>query len=123
MDLLTDVNNTIVDNEILNFLILSEKLSESWLEVNKCRVFTESIVDYEELLIPSMGLINDAKCMLESLVAWKLGMTLYGKWNILQCIRMAGLEHINPMIGELEFWLDWVDKYGDTNDLIQCVAF
>lgn len=67
-----------------------------------------------------MGLINDAKCMLESLVVWKLGMTLYGKFNIIKCLREAALENINPAIEELEYLLD---QEVSSNDFIQCVKF
>lgn len=121
MELLTFVNNEIVDDSI-DALNLIQKLNESWLEVNKCRLYTESIQHIEEVLIPSMGLINDAKCMLESLVAWKLGLTLYGKSNILKCIKQAASEMINPTLSELEDWFDYLNK-NNHNNFIRSISF
>ncbi len=105
MDLLTYVNNEIVDQTI-DALDLAEKLSDGWLEVNRCRLYTKDIPYYDELLIPSMGLINDAKLMLESLIEWKLGMTIHAKHNILRCIKEAALECINLSLNELESCLN-----------------
>ena len=84
---------------------LSSMLAESWLEVNKCRLYTESMLMFEELLVPSLGLINDAKCMLESSIAWHLGLTANGYLNIVNCINLAICEGIRPCLEELETWL------------------
>jgi hypothetical protein len=111
MELLTHVNNEIVDQPI-NAMELTQELSAGWLEVNKCRLYTEDILFYEELLIPAMGLINDAKVMLESLIHWKLGMTLQAKYNILRSLKEAALEGINPSLAELEFCLDVARSQG-----------
>jgi hypothetical protein len=105
MDLLTYVNNEIVDRSI-DALDLIEKLGDGWREVNRCRLYTQDQLFYEELLVPSMGLINDAKTMLESLIAWKLGMTIHAKHSILTCIKGAALDGINPSLAELESCLD-----------------
>jgi hypothetical protein len=82
---------------------LIQKLEESWNEVNLCRVYTEKILFIEELLIPAMGEINDAKSMMESLIAWKLGMTRPAYFSIMGCLTNA-LEGIQPCIGELSSW-------------------
>lgn len=80
------------------------KLAESWKNVNQCRIYTEKILFLEETLIPSMGLIYDAKAMFDSMVAWKLGMTKYGHISILTAIREA--EHgVRFCIEELENWI------------------
>jgi hypothetical protein len=105
MELLTDVNNEIVDQPI-DALKLIDKLSDGWLEVNRCRLYTENSVFYESMLLPSMGLINDAKIMLESLMHWKLGMTIHAKHNILKSIKEAALDGINPSLAELEACLN-----------------
>lgn len=118
------MNNSIVDDEIIDSMKLTDKLDESWLQVNTCRVYTGHIVDMEEFLIPSMGLINDAKCMFESLIAWRLGMTMYGKYNIVQCLRQAALDYINPAIEELENLLCALRDAGEDEDcFVQCVSF
>jgi hypothetical protein len=82
---------------------LIQKIEESWNEVNLCRVHTEKIPFIEELLIPVMGEINDAKSMMESLVAWKLGMTRQAYFSIMGCLSDA-LEDLRSCIGELSSW-------------------
>jgi hypothetical protein len=62
---------------------LIQRLEKSWNEVNLCRVHTEKILFIEELLIPVLGEINDAKTMMDSLIAWKLGMTRPAYFNIM----------------------------------------
>jgi len=85
---------------------LQEKLADSWLAVNQCRIYTESNVCLEELLIPAMGLINDAKCMVESCVAWQIGLTQAACRNIVHAILLADEEGLRPALEELESWLN-----------------
>ena len=66
---------------------ISKSLATAWFQVNCCRLYTESDVNYEELNVEAMGLINDAKCMMDSLISWQKGMTLHGKLYITQSIR------------------------------------
>jgi hypothetical protein len=88
---------------IYNALLTSTELSEGWLEVNKCRTYTENIVAFEEYLQPAMGLINDAKLMVDHLAAEKLGLTRHGRISILQSLNEAwGL--IKSVVSELEYW-------------------
>lgn len=101
LELLVFVNNEIVDQAI-DSLDIIEKLAAVWNEINNCRIYTEEIVDFEDLLIPAMGLVNDARLMIESLIYWKLGMTLYGKVSILTSIRGAISEGIQPVVSRLE---------------------
>lgn len=84
-------------------LRMSSDLSECWLEVNKCRVYTEKILEFEEYLQPAMGLTYDAKCMVEHLAAQELGLTKQGRISILQTMQEAG-ELIQIVLRELEFW-------------------
>jgi hypothetical protein len=79
------------------------KIEESWNEVNLCRLHTEQILFIEEALIPTLGEINDAKSMMESLVAWKLGMTRQAYFSIMSCLTNA-LAGIRPCIEELSNW-------------------
>jgi hypothetical protein len=85
---------------------LSAKLADSWLEVNRCRLYTEPFALFEEWLVPSLGLINDAKCMIESCVAWKLGVTRSAYLQILNCINLAIIDGIRPCLEELESWMN-----------------
>jgi hypothetical protein len=82
---------------------LAQKIEQSWNEVNLCRVHTEEILFIEEILIPVMGEINDAKSMMESLVAWKTGMTRQAYFSIMGCLSNA-LAGIRPCIEELSSW-------------------
>jgi hypothetical protein len=84
---------------------LSSKLADGWLEVNRCRQYTEPFALFEEWLVPSLGLINDAKCMVESCVAWGLGVTRSAYLEILNCINLAIIEGIRPCLEELESWM------------------
>lgn len=80
-------------------------LGESWHSVNKCRVYTEQFGYLDEILIPAMAALNDAKCMAESLMAWGYGLTVYGRINIANSLNDAVYGGIKPCIVELEGWL------------------
>jgi hypothetical protein len=86
-------------------LPIQEDLADSWYYCNVCRVFTETDVHFEELLQPAMGLIVDAKEMVDSLVAWGKGVTRAGQANILRCINEAG-DEIFTAIERLESMLN-----------------
>ena len=83
---------------------ISNSLAAAWFQVNCCRLYTQSEVNLEELNIEAMGLINDAKCMIDSLIAWHKGMTPHGKLYISHSIRFAGA-NLNLVLTELESWL------------------
>ncbi len=80
---------------------ISESLATAWFQVNCCRLYTESDVNFEELNVEAMGLINDAKSMMDSLISWEKGMTLHGKFYITQSIRQAA-GNLNLVLTELE---------------------
>lgn len=84
-------------------LLTASKLSECWLEVNKCRLYTEQVLEFEEHLQPAMGLINDAQCMIEHLAAKELGLTKQGRISILRSLSEAH-ELILMVLRELELW-------------------
>jgi hypothetical protein len=83
---------------------ISNSLAAAWFQVNCCRLYTQSEVNFEELNVEAMGLINDAKCMIDSLIAWHKGMTPHGKLYISHNIRFAGA-NLNLVLTELESWL------------------
>ncbi|MCG6946792.1 MAG: hypothetical protein LJE87_15780, partial [Deltaproteobacteria bacterium] len=78
-----------IENGSIRGVRTSERLAEAWYKVNCCRLHTESDVNLEELTLEAMGLINDAKCMMDSLMSWRKGMTLHGMINITNNIRAA----------------------------------
>jgi len=80
---------------------ISKSLTTAWFQVNCCRLYTESDVNYEELNVEAMGLISDAKSMRDSLISWKKGMTPHGKFHITQSIREAA-GNLNLVLTELE---------------------
>jgi len=84
-------------------------LAEAWHEINKCRIYTEKIVDFEEKLQPAMGYVNDARCMVETVAATQCGMTESAYNSILGCLwEAAALVHC--VLEELESWLHLEDQ-------------
>ena len=82
-------------------LEISEDLGKAWFEVNSCRLYTQEDVSLEELNLDAMGLINDAKCMMDSLVSWKKGLTTHGKLFISQSI-VSAAGYLRMALDELE---------------------
>lgn len=93
-----------VETGAMRGIVISERLAEAWYKVNCCRLYTESDVNLDELNLEAMGLINDAKCMIESLVSWQKGMTLHGKVYTTSSICSA-LCNLRFVVCELEHWL------------------
>ncbi|MDH3558416.1 MAG: hypothetical protein OES18_21445 [Deltaproteobacteria bacterium] len=86
-------------------MAISDRLAEAWYKVNCCRLYTESDVNLDEFNVEAMGLINDAKCMVDSLVSWGKGMTSQGKISITSCISNAS-RNLTFVLCELEDWLN-----------------
>jgi len=82
----------------------SERLADAWYKVNCCRLHTEPDVNLEELNLAAMGLINDTKCMIDSLMGWGKGMTLHGKIYMTDNIRAAS-DNLRLVLCKLEDWL------------------
>lgn len=80
---------------------ISDGLATAWFQVNCCRLYTQSDVNFEELNVEAMGLINDAKCMIDSLMNWHKGMTPHAKLYITHSIRSAGA-NLNLVLTDLE---------------------
>lgn len=93
-----------VESGVLDGLFTSNDLAEGWFEVNCCRLYTEKAIIIEEYLQPAMGLIHDAKCMIDSLVAYGDGMTFHGKMNIISCLQDAE-DGIRGVLEEMESWI------------------
>jgi len=93
-----------IESGAVRGMVISEKLAEAWFKVNCCRLHTQEDVNLEDLNLEAMGLINDAKCMMESLIEWKKGMTLHGKLCIINSISSAAA-NLFSVLCELEEWL------------------
>ena len=85
-------------------LEISKSLGVAWFQVNCCRTYTQLDVNLEELNVEAMGLINDAKRMMDSLISWQKGMTPHGKLYIAKNIESAGA-NLSLVLTELESWL------------------
>ena len=94
-----------IENGSIRGMATSERLAEAWYKVNCCRLYTESDVNLEELNLEAMGLINDAKCMMDSLVGWGKGMTFHGRLAITSSIHSAA-QNLLLALCELEDWLN-----------------
>ncbi len=73
--------------------------------MNCCRLYTESDVNLEDLNLIAMGLINDAKCMMDSLIGWGRDITLHGKQTITSSIYSASHSLLLALC-ELKDWLN-----------------
>ncbi|MEJ5364578.1 MAG: hypothetical protein WHS86_05735 [Desulfosoma sp.] len=95
----------------LSAVKLMEDLAEAWYEINKCRIYTEKIVDFEEMLQPAMGYVNDARCMVETVADEEGGMTESALSSILGCLwEAAALVHC--VLEELESWMSSEEDKG-----------
>jgi hypothetical protein len=90
-----------IERGAMRGLEISERLETAWFQVNCCRIYTQADVKLEELNIEALGLINDAKSMIDSLICWQKGMTPHGKLYITRSIRSAGA-NLNLVLTELE---------------------
>ena len=92
--------------------VTSENLAEAWYKVNCCRLHTQDDVNLEELTLPAMGLINDAKCMMDSLLSWKKGMTRQASFYIRDNIASAA-KNIFLVRSQLEDWMSKLEEEGE----------
>ncbi len=86
-------------------MAISDRLAEAWYKVNCCRLYTEGDLNLEDLNLEAMGLINDAKCMMDSLIGWGKGMTFHGRLAITTSILSAS-QNLVLALCELEDWLN-----------------
>ena len=101
-----------IESGAMRGMAISENLAEAWYKVNCCRLHTQKDVNLEELTLEAMGLINDAKCMIDSLLSWKKGVTRQAKFFILDNISYAH-RNIFLTLSYLEDWLSKLEKEGD----------
>ena len=94
-----------MNKRIMSLAFFSDDFECSWNEVNKCRIYTEKIGYIDEILYPTLGVICDGKCMVDSLMGWKIGMTIPAYNSIIDCVRSAK-SSIRFIVDELITWLD-----------------
>ena len=93
-------------------MVISENLAEAWYKVNCCRLHTQEDVNLEEFTLEAMGLINDAKCMIDSLLSWNKGMTRQANFSIVENISSAA-KNIFVVLSQLEDWLSNLKDEGE----------
>lgn len=76
------------------------------------------LLDVDEVLIPAQGHICDAFCMVDSLVVWRLGLTVAGRNSIIGALReaLAGLAEALGILTEYES--DALRRYTDPGVLL-----
>jgi predicted RNA-binding protein len=101
-----------IESGAIRGMVTSENLAEAWYKVNCCRLHTQEDVNLEELTLEAMGLINDAKCMLDSLLSWQKGMTRHASFYIRENIASAA-KNIFLVLSQLEDWLSRLEDAGE----------
>jgi predicted RNA-binding protein len=101
-----------IESGAIRGMVTSENLAEAWYKVNCCRLHTQEDVNLEELTLSAMGLINDAKCMMDSLLSWKKGMTRQASFYIRDNIASAA-KNIFLVRSQLEDWLSELEEEGE----------
>ena len=102
-----------IESGAMRGMVISENLAEAWYKVNCCRLHTQEDVNLEEFTLEAMGLINDAKCMIDSLLSWNKGMTRQANFFIMENISSAA-KNIFVVLSQLE---DWLSNLGDEGEL------
>jgi hypothetical protein len=101
-----------IESGAMRGMVISENLAEAWYKVNCCRLHTQEDVNLEEFTLEAMGLINDAKCMMDSLLSWNKGMTRQASFYIRDNIAYAA-KNIFLVRSHLEDWLSELEEEGE----------
>ena len=102
-----------IESGAIRGMVTSDNLAQAWYKVNCCRLHTQEDVNLEELTLEAMGLINDAKCRMDSLLSWNKGMTRHASFFIRENIASAA-RNIFSVLSQLE---DWLSKLEDDVEL------
>ena len=102
-----------IESGAMRGMVIAEKLGEAWYKVNCCRIHTQEDVNLEEFTLEAMGLISDAKSMMESLLSWNKGMTRQARFSIMECMAVAA-RNIFVVLSQLEDWLSNLKEDGLT---------
>jgi hypothetical protein len=106
-----------IETGAMRGMLLSQRLAEAWYKVNCCRLYTEDDLNLEELNLEAMGLISDAKCMIDSLIGWGKGMTFHGRLAITTSINSAS-QNLLLALCELEDWLNKRTGEGNAGNIL-----
>ena len=98
-----------IESGAIRGMVTSDNLAQAWYKVNCCRLHTQEDVNLEELTLEAMGLINDAKCMMDSLLSWNKGMTRHASFFIRENIASAA-RNIFSVLSQLEDWLSNLEE-------------
>ncbi len=98
-----------IESGAIRGMVTSDNLAQAWYKVNCCRLHTQEDVNLEELTLEAMGLINDAKCMMDSLLSWNKGMTRHASFFIRENIASAA-RNIFSVLSQLEDWLSKLEE-------------
>jgi hypothetical protein len=101
-----------IESGAMRGMVVSENLAEAWYKVNLCRLHTQEDVNLEEFTLEAMGLINDAKCMMDSLLSWNKGMTRQASFFIMDNLSSAA-KNIFLVLSQLEDWLSNLKEEGE----------
>jgi peptide subunit release factor 1 (eRF1) len=101
-----------IESGAMRGMVISENLAEAWYKVNCCRLHTQEDVNLEESTLEAMGLINDVKCMMDSLLSWNKGMTRQARFFIMEDLSSAA-KNIFLVISQLEEWLSNLKEEGE----------
>ena len=101
-----------IESGAMRGMVVSENLAEAWYKVNLCRLHTQEDVNLEEFTLEAMGLINDAKCMMDSLLSWNKGMTRQASFFIMDNLSSAA-RNIFLVLSQLEDWLSNLKEEGE----------
>ena len=101
-----------IESGAIRGMVVSENLAEAWYKVNLCRLHTQEDVNLEEFTLEAMGLINDAKCMMDSLLSWNKGMTRQASFFIMDNLSSAA-RNIFLVLSQLEDWLSNLKEEGE----------
>ena len=101
-----------IESGAIRGMVISENLADAWYKVNCCRIHTQVDVNLEEFTLEAMGLINDAKCMMDSLLSWNKGITRQAKFSIIENIALAA-RNIFEVLSQLEDWLSNLKEDGE----------
>jgi len=101
-----------IESGAMRGMVVSENLAEAWYKVNLCRLHTQEDVNLEEFTLEAMGLINDAKCMMDSLLSWNKGMTRQARFFIMDNLSSAA-RNIFLVLSQLEDWLSNLKEEGE----------
>ncbi len=94
------VSGTIANGSFVSYSVI-EQLRDSWNKMSKSRECTQRLHSVDENVQLAMGCVNDAKSMIESLIAWNSELTPHAQFSIRLAL-LNGLEEVKRSLTKLE---------------------